>query len=54
MKVDKSTEFTGQGALRAQLAAGIRKRLVMFTFDDPAAFPWGGEPILMDGRPSAS
>jgi len=23
---------------------------VMFTFDDPAAFPWGGEPILMDGR----
>jgi 4-methylaminobutanoate oxidase (formaldehyde-forming) len=23
----------------------------MFTFDDPAAFPWGGEPIAMDGRP---
>ena len=22
----------------------------MFTLDDPAAFPWGGEPILMDGR----
>ena len=22
----------------------------MFTFDDPAVFPWGGEPILMDGR----
>ncbi len=22
----------------------------MFTFDDPAAFAWGGEPILMDGR----
>ena len=22
----------------------------MFTFDDPRAFPWGGEPILMDGR----
>ena len=21
-----------------------------FTFDDPAAFPWGGEPIHMDGR----
>ena len=28
----------------------MRKRLVLFTFDDPAAFPWGGEPILMDGR----
>ena len=22
----------------------------MFTFDDAAAFPWGGEPILMNGR----
>ena len=29
---------------------GVRKRLVQFTFDDPAAFPWGGEPVLMDGR----
>jgi glycine cleavage system aminomethyltransferase T len=33
-----------------QQATGVRKRLVQFTFDDPAAFPWGGEPILMDGR----
>ena len=33
-----------------QQAEGVRKRLVLFTFDDPAAFPWGGEPILMDGR----
>ncbi len=23
--------------------------MAIFTFDDPAAFPWGGEPILMDG-----
>jgi 4-methylaminobutanoate oxidase (formaldehyde-forming) len=23
---------------------------VQLTLDDPAAFPWGGEPILMDGR----
>ena len=22
----------------------------MFTLDDATAFPWGGEPILMDGR----
>ena len=34
--------------------AGKRRRArasgcVLFTFDDPAAFPWGGEPILMDG-----
>jgi 4-methylaminobutanoate oxidase (formaldehyde-forming) len=28
----------------------VAKRLVQFVFDDPAAFPWGGEPIHMDGR----
>ena len=28
----------------------MTKRLVQFTLDDPAAFPWGGEPVLMDGR----
>ncbi|HQQ79045.1 MAG TPA: glycine cleavage T C-terminal barrel domain-containing protein, partial [Thermoanaerobaculia bacterium] len=33
-----------------QRAAGPRKRLVVLTFDDPRAFPWGGEPVLMDGR----
>jgi 4-methylaminobutanoate oxidase (formaldehyde-forming) len=22
----------------------------MLTFDDSRAFPWGGEPVLMDGR----
>ena len=50
MKLDKPTPFIGREALVAQRAAGVRKRLVQFTFDDPAAFPWGGEPILMDGR----
>jgi 4-methylaminobutanoate oxidase (formaldehyde-forming) len=32
------------------VAEGLRKRLLLFTFDDPAAFPWSGEPILMDGE----
>ncbi len=50
VKLDKPTPFIGREALVAQRAAGVRKRLVQFTFDDPAAFPWGGEPILMDGR----
>ena len=50
VKMDKPAAFTGRDALARQQAAGLRKRLVMFTFDDPAAFPWGGEPILMDGR----
>ncbi len=50
VKLDKPAPFIGREALIAQRAAGLRKRLAMFTFDDPAAFPWGGEPILMDGR----
>jgi len=50
VNLDKITPFLGRDALLRQLDAGVAKRLVMFTFDDPAAFPWGGEPILMDGR----
>jgi len=46
----KPTAFIGREALAARPAAMITKRLVRFTFDDPAAFPWGGEPILLDGR----
>ena len=37
-------------ALQRQNAEGLRKRLVTLAFDDPAAYPWGGEPLLMDGR----
>jgi len=50
VKLDKAAPFLGREALVEKRDAGQRKRLVMFTFDDPAAFPWGGEPILMDGR----
>ncbi len=50
VKVDKPASFVGREALLRQKAAGVSKRLVLFTFDDPAAFPWGGEPILMDGK----
>jgi len=50
VKMDKAAPFIGRTALEKQRDTGLRKRLVMFTFDDPAAFPWGGEPILMDGR----
>ncbi|HEY2818838.1 MAG TPA: FAD-dependent oxidoreductase [Casimicrobiaceae bacterium] len=49
VKLDKAPPFTGREALIAQRDAGVRKRLVQFTFDDPAAFPWGGEPLLMNG-----
>ncbi len=50
VKLDKRAAFTGREALLAQRDVPLTKRLVLFTLDDPAAFPWGGEPILMDGR----
>jgi 4-methylaminobutanoate oxidase (formaldehyde-forming) len=50
VRLDKSTPFIGRDALREKPAAALRKRLVMFTFDDAGAFPWGGEPILMNGE----
>ncbi|MGE5172150.1 MAG: GcvT family protein, partial [Rudaea sp.] len=42
--------FIGRDALVRQRERGISKRLVRFTLDDPAAFAWGGEPIIMNGR----
>ena len=48
--LDKPSGFIGRDALARQRERGLSKRLVQFTVDDPAAFPWGGEPILMDGR----
>ncbi len=50
VKLDKAVPFVGRDALREKPAAAIRKRLVQFTFDDERAFPWGGEPILMNGE----
>jgi glycine cleavage system aminomethyltransferase T len=44
-------DFIGRDALLRQRERGLSKRLVQFTLDDPAAFAWGGEPVLMDGRP---
>jgi 4-methylaminobutanoate oxidase (formaldehyde-forming) len=48
--MEKPAAFIGRDALAAKPAATCNKRLVRFTFDDPVAFPWGGEPILIDGR----
>jgi 4-methylaminobutanoate oxidase (formaldehyde-forming) len=49
VKLDKAAPFIGREALLAKPAGEIRKRVVQFTFDDARAFPWGGEPILMNG-----
>jgi 4-methylaminobutanoate oxidase (formaldehyde-forming) len=46
----KPVDFIGRDALLRQRERGVTKRLVCLTLDDPAAFAWGGEPILMDGR----
>jgi 4-methylaminobutanoate oxidase (formaldehyde-forming) len=50
VRIDKASDFIGRDALLRQQAEGLKKRLLLFTLDDPAAFPWGGEPISMNGR----
>jgi glycine cleavage system aminomethyltransferase T len=52
VRLDKAVAFIGREALLASQAAAPTKRLVAFTFDDPLAFPWGGEPVLVDGAPA--
>ena len=42
--------FIGRDALLKQQETGTKKRLVTLAVDDPEAFPWGGEPILRDGK----
>ncbi len=42
--------FIGRDALLRQQEAGVKKRLVTLAVDDAEAFPWGGEPILRDGK----
>ncbi len=51
VKLDKPAAFTGREALLRQKEKGASKLLTIFTLDDPAAFPWGGEGILRDGQP---
>ena len=49
VRLDKGVAFVGREALAAQRDAVPSKRLAAFTFDDPQAFPWGGEPVVADG-----
>ncbi|TMH35540.1 MAG: FAD-dependent oxidoreductase [Betaproteobacteria bacterium] len=50
VKLDKAADFIGKAALARQNPNRLLKRLLVFAFDDPRAFAWGGEPILMDGK----
>jgi len=51
VKLDKGTDFVGRDVLLRQRDRGVNKRLGRFILDDPAAFPWGGEGILRNGKP---
>jgi 4-methylaminobutanoate oxidase (formaldehyde-forming) len=51
VKLDKPATFIGRDALVKARDEPLLKRLLAFAFEDPAAFPWGGEPILVDGQP---
>ena len=47
VRLDKP-EFIGRAALLAQREAGVDRRLVLFTLEDPGAVAWGDEPIYRD------
>jgi len=46
---DKPVPFIGREALLSQRAGPLRRRLVIFTLDDPRPLLYGDEPIYRDG-----
>ena len=51
VKMDKPAAFAGREALVGAQAQPLTKKLLNFVLDDPAAYIWGGESILIDGEP---
>jgi 4-methylaminobutanoate oxidase (formaldehyde-forming) len=49
-KLDSDTPFLGRDALLRQRDAGPKKRLFVFTADDPDVFLIGNEPVLLNGE----
>lgn len=49
VKFDKG-DFIGKEALIKQKAEGIKKKIVMFTMEDPAVMLYGNEPIYRNGE----
>ena len=43
--------FIGREALLAARGQPLRKKLMAFLVNDPAHYLWGGESIVLDGRP---
>jgi 4-methylaminobutanoate oxidase (formaldehyde-forming) len=50
VRFDKQTPFIGRDALLRQRDEGVRRRLVVFTMEEPAHWPSVREPILRDGE----
>jgi 4-methylaminobutanoate oxidase (formaldehyde-forming) len=49
VRLDKAVPFIGREALVSRRGQPLAKRLLTFVLEDPAALPWGDEPILRDG-----
>jgi len=49
VKLDKPADFIGRAALLASQGKPLRKKLVTLVFQDPAAYAWGGEAIVLQG-----
>ncbi|MBL8341520.1 MAG: FAD-dependent oxidoreductase [Rubrivivax sp.] len=50
VKLDKPSAFMGREALLKAQGQALRKKLLTFVFDDPTAYAWGGEAIVLDGE----
>jgi 4-methylaminobutanoate oxidase (formaldehyde-forming) len=50
VKMDKPCDFIGRAALAKTQGQPLRKKLLSFVLDDPRAWIWGGEAIVVDGQ----
>ncbi|HET9207602.1 MAG TPA: glycine cleavage T C-terminal barrel domain-containing protein, partial [Burkholderiaceae bacterium] len=50
VRLDKPAVFIGRDALCAAKTQPLRKKLLAFVLDDPAAWVWGGEAITLGGE----
>ncbi len=50
VRLDKPQAFIGRDALRRVHGQPLRKKLLVFVFDDPAVYAWGGEAVTIHGQ----
>ncbi len=50
VKLDKTADFIGKAALIAATGQPLSKKLLTFVLDEPKAYAWGGEAIVIDGQ----